>query len=147
VLDVGHTVDAGCISARNVPEYDFNLRLAKYLERSLIEDGFTKTVLLVTGAAQDQACSPALPRQRLSANLLVSIHHDRAGLVNGKLEFEGKEAISATDLGVTRFSSRTRIPYRQKLAVGRLLGNELRDRGLQYAVNTRNPSWVDTSAN
>ena len=40
VLDVGHTVDSpGAISARNVPEYDFNLRLATYLERSLIEDG------------------------------------------------------------------------------------------------------------
>src|SRR5713226_2330583 len=52
ILDVGHTADApGAISARNVPEYDFNLRLAALLERSLIEDGFNKTVLLVTGGS------------------------------------------------------------------------------------------------
>ena len=49
VLDVGHTVESpGANSARNVPEYDFNLRLATQIKRSLIEDGFDKTVLLVT---------------------------------------------------------------------------------------------------
>src|SRR6478672_11314972 len=49
VLDVGHTVESeGAISARNVPEFNFNLRLATQMQRDLIGDGFGKTVLLVT---------------------------------------------------------------------------------------------------
>ena len=49
ILDVGHTAEAlGANSARNVPEYFFNYRLAAQIQRSLIEAGFDKTVLLAT---------------------------------------------------------------------------------------------------
>jgi N-acetylmuramoyl-L-alanine amidase len=49
VVDVGHTAEVpGAFSARGVPEYEFNLRLAKEIERGLIEAGFARTVLLVT---------------------------------------------------------------------------------------------------
>ena len=41
ILDVGHTAESeGAISARNVPEFNFNLRLATQIQRDLIEDGF-----------------------------------------------------------------------------------------------------------
>ncbi|MDI3566608.1 N-acetylmuramoyl-L-alanine amidase [Bradyrhizobium sp. Arg816] len=44
VLDVGHTVQApGARSARNISEYDFNLRLGQRIERRLMVDGFTST--------------------------------------------------------------------------------------------------------
>ena len=49
VVDVGHTVQApGALSARSVPEYNFNLRLGQQIHQRLIADGFTGTVLLVT---------------------------------------------------------------------------------------------------
>src|SRR5215468_4829252 len=49
IVDVGHTAEAhGAMSARGVPEYEFNLRLAKLIERDLIEAGFRKTILLIT---------------------------------------------------------------------------------------------------
>jgi N-acetylmuramoyl-L-alanine amidase len=49
ILDVGHTAEApGARSARNVPEFEFNLRLAKLVETKLKAEGFAATSLLVT---------------------------------------------------------------------------------------------------
>src|ERR1700679_1470320 len=49
VLDVGHTAESeGATSARNVPEFDFNLRLAQRIEEKLKAEGFAGTRLLVT---------------------------------------------------------------------------------------------------
>ena len=78
LLDVGHTEEAhGAISARNVAEYVFNLRLAREIDRRLIEDGFTRTVLLVThGSAQRSLIERVTVANRLSASLFLSIHHD-----------------------------------------------------------------------
>ena len=48
VLDVGHTAESeGAISARNVAEYVFNLRLARRIEEKLKAEGFAETRLLV----------------------------------------------------------------------------------------------------
>src|SRR5436309_2870412 len=143
VLDVGHTVDApGAISARNVPEYDFNLRLAKYLERRLIEDGFTKTVLLVTGGrARPSLFARAAKANGLSANLLVSIHHDSVpDSLMESWEFEGKQGhFSDRFRGYSIFVSYENPHLDRSLLFGRLLGNELKDRGLQYARQYTQP--------
>ena len=46
VLDVGHTADSqGAISARNVAEFAFNLRLAQRIEEKLKAEGFAETRL------------------------------------------------------------------------------------------------------
>src|SRR3954449_7613264 len=51
ILDVGHTAEEpGAISARGVPEFAFNLRLAQYIRQQLISAGFAQTeVLIATG--------------------------------------------------------------------------------------------------
>src|SRR5258708_6098829 len=95
VLDIGHTADAlGAISARNVPEYFFNYRLAAQIERSLIDDGFSKTVLLATrGPARPSLLDRVARANGLSANLLVSIHHDSVpDSLLESWEFEDKES-------------------------------------------------------
>jgi len=143
ILDVGHTAEAlGAISARNVPEYYFNYRLAAQIERSLIEDGFNKTVLLVTrGPARPSLFDRVARANGLSANLFVSIHHDS---VPDKLleswQFEGKEShFSDRFSGHSIFVSSAN-PYRNgSLLFGRLLGKELKDRGLQYARQYTQP--------
>ena len=78
VVDVGHTAEAhGAMSARNVPEYDFNFNLAWQIQHSLIANGFTKTVLLVTdGDARPSLFKRVGVANQLSANLFLSIHHD-----------------------------------------------------------------------
>ena len=137
VLDVGHTVESpGANSARNVPEYDFNLRLATQIKRSLIEDGFDKTVLLVTaGRARPSLFARVAKVNGLSANLLVSIHHNSVpDSLMEKWEFEGKESyFSDRFTGHSIFVSYENPNLDRSLLFARLLGNELKDRGLQYA--------------
>ena len=140
ILDVGHSAEAlGAISARNVPEYYFNYRLAAQMERSLIEDGFDKTVLLVTrGPARPSLLDRVARASRLSANLLVSIHHDS---VPDKLleswEFEGKEShFSDRFKGHSIFVSYENPHRKASLLFGRLLGKE---GGLQYARQYTQP--------
>src|SRR5580692_12694244 len=53
LIDVGHTATSpGADSARGVPEYDFNLKLADVIAQSLQEAGFDKTVRLITSGAK-----------------------------------------------------------------------------------------------
>ncbi len=143
ILDVGHTVEApGAISARNVPEYDFNLRLATQIKRGLIEDGFDKTVVLVTaGRARPSLFKRVAKVNGLSANLLVSIHHDSVpDSLLETWEFEGKEShFSDRFTGHSIFVSYENPHLKGSLLFGRLLGNELKDKGLQYARQYTQP--------
>jgi len=143
VLDVGHTADAlGAISARNVPEYFFNYRLAAQIERSLIEDGFDKTVLLVTGGPARPSLFDRVARANgLSANLLVSIHHDSVpDQLLESWDFEDKEShFSDRFSGHSIFVSYENPHLNGSLLFGRLLGKELKDRGLQYARQYTQP--------
>jgi N-acetylmuramoyl-L-alanine amidase len=143
ILDVGHTAEAlGAISARNVPEYYFNYRLAAQIERSLIEDGFNKTVLLVTGGPARPSLFDRVARANgLSPNLLVSIHHDSVpDSLLESWEFEGKEShFSDRFRGHSIFVSYDNPHLNGSLLFGRLLGKELKDRGLQYARQYTQP--------
>ena len=143
VLDVGHTADAlGAISARNVPEYFFNYRLAAQIERSLIEDGFDKTVLLVThGPARPSLFDRVARANGLSANLLVSIHHDSVpDQLLESWDFEDKEShFSDRFSGHSIFVSYENPHLNGSLLFGRLLGKELKDRGLQYTRQYTQP--------
>src|SRR5271167_4754648 len=53
LIDVGHTATSpGADSARGVPEYEFNLKLADVIAQSLHEAGFDKTVRLITSGTR-----------------------------------------------------------------------------------------------
>ncbi len=123
IMDVGHTAESqGAIS--------------------LIEDGFNKTVLLVTGgSARPSLFKRAAKANGLSANLLVSIHHDSVpDPLMESWEFEGKEShFSDRFTGHSIFVSYENPQLDRSLLFGRLLGNELKDRGLQYARQYTQP--------
>jgi len=137
ILDVGHTAEApGALSARNVPEYQFNLRLAAYIKRDLIKGGFNKTVLLVTGGpARPSLFDRVMTANGLSANLFVSIHHDSVpDSLLESWEFDGKESYFSDQFsGYSIFVSYENPHLNESLLFGHLLGKELKDRGLQYA--------------
>jgi N-acetylmuramoyl-L-alanine amidase len=143
ILDVGHTAEAlGAVSARNVPEYYFNYRLAAQIARTLIEDGFDKTVLLVTrGPARPSLFDRVARANGLSANLLVSIHHDSVpDPLLESWEFEGKDShFSDRFSGHSIFVSYENPHLNGSLLFGRLLGKQLKDRGLQYARQYTQP--------
>ena len=113
VVDVGHTSESdGATSARNVPEYLFNLRLARQIEAKLKAEGFASTKLIVTeGRARPSLFRRVETASALHADLFLSIHHDS---VPDKLledwDFEGKPShFSDRFSGLFRSTSRTTI--------------------------------------
>ena len=143
VVDVGHTADVpGVRSARGVPEYDFNLRLAKLIEQSLLDAGFSRTVLLITADPPPRGLIERVARARkLRADLFLSIHHD--GVPDRfleKWEYEGQEhSFSDRFKGHSIFISNDNGDRRGSLLYGRLLGQQLKARGLQYTPHYTEP--------
>jgi len=137
VLDVGHTAESeGAISARNIPEFAFNLRLAQRIEEKLKAEGFAETRLLVTeGKARPSLVKRVAAANNLHANLFLSIHHD--SVPNSLLqnwEFEGKKShFSDRFSGYSVFVSRNNPDFKTSLSVAELVGKALKAQGLQYA--------------
>jgi N-acetylmuramoyl-L-alanine amidase len=143
VIDVGHTAESeGAISARNVAEYVFNLRLAKRIEQQLKADGFAGTRLLVTeGKARRSLVTRVAAANNLAPNLFLSIHHDS---VPDKFledwEFEGKKRhFSDRFSGYSVFVSRDNPDFSTSLAFAELLAMEMKAQGLKYARQYSQP--------
>jgi N-acetylmuramoyl-L-alanine amidase len=143
VLDVGHTAESeGAISARNVAEFVFNLRLAQRIEEKLKAAGFTETKLLLTGGkARRSLFKRVAAANDLQANLFLSIHHDS---VPDKLlenwEFEGKKShFSDRFSGYSVFVSRNNPDFKTSLSFAELVGREMKAEGLQYAQQYTQP--------
>jgi N-acetylmuramoyl-L-alanine amidase len=137
VLDVGHTAKSeGAISARNVPEFAFNLHLARRIEEKLKAAGFAGTKLLVTeGNSRASLIKRVAAANDLPADLFLSIHHDS---VPNKLlenwEFEGKKShFSDRFSGYSVFVSRDNPDFKTSLSFAELIGREMKAEGLQYA--------------
>jgi N-acetylmuramoyl-L-alanine amidase len=143
VLDVGHTAESeGAISARNVAEYVFNLRLAQRIEEKLKADGFAATRLLVTeGRARPSLFRRVAAASNLQADLLLSIHHDSVPdsfLENW--EFEGKKRhFSDRFSGYSVFVSRNNPDFKTSLVFAELVGKEMKANGLEYARQYSQP--------
>jgi N-acetylmuramoyl-L-alanine amidase len=137
VLDVGHTAESeGAISARNVAEFDFNLRLARRIAESLKVAGFAATRLLVTqGKAKPSLFRRVAAANDLQADLFLSIHHD--SVPNSFLEdwdFQGKKShFSDRFGGYSVFVSRENPDFRTSLKFAELVGREMKAEGLDYA--------------
>jgi len=137
VLDVGHTAESeGATSARNVPEFAFNLRLAQRIEQKLKAEGFAETRLLVTeGKARPSLVKRVVAASDLNADLFLSIHHD--SVPNSFLEdweFDGKKShFSDKFSGYSVFVSRDNPDFTTSLAFAELLAKEMKAQGLQYA--------------
>lgn len=136
VLDVGHSARSpGAKSARGADEFDFNLRLAKQIDQALLEAGFAKAVLMVTDGRANRSLYTRVARANdLSANLLLSIHHDSVpDRFLERWEYNGKqEAFSDRFKGHSIFVSDDNIDPKDSLLFGSMLGQQLKARGLQY---------------
>ena len=136
LLDVGHSAEVpGSRSARRVPEYEFNLRLAKRLEGSLRAAGFGGALLLITpGAARPGLFARVARANTWPADLFISVHHD--SVPEWFLEVwnvDGKpEGYSDRFSGHSVFVSTENKQADASLAFARLLGRELKAQGLRY---------------
>jgi N-acetylmuramoyl-L-alanine amidase len=137
ILDVGHSAESyGAMSARKVPEFEFNLNLGKRIEEKLKADGFAQTVLLVTeGKARPSLMKRVAVANRKGADLFLSIHHDSVpGIYAEKWEFEGRKSIF-NDMfgGYSVFVSKQNPHYRESLRFARMVGNQMASKELQFA--------------
>jgi N-acetylmuramoyl-L-alanine amidase len=137
VLDVGHTAESeGAISARNVSEFVFNLRLAKRIEEKLKAEGFAETKLLLTeGKARRSLVKRVTAANDLRADLFLSIHHDSVpNKFLEEWEFEGKKSrFSDRFSGYSVFVSRSNPDFKTSFAFAELIGKEMKAQGLDYA--------------
>jgi N-acetylmuramoyl-L-alanine amidase len=139
VLDVGHSDQVpGAKSARGLREYDYNLRLAKLVDRQLIAAGFANTKLLITDGAKMKSLHQRVARANsASADLFLSIHHDSVPdsfLQNWEFQGEPRK-FSDRFKGHSIWVSRDNRDYSGSLLFGKLLGNELKTRGLSYTTH------------
>lgn len=136
VLDVGHTAEAGgARSARGVPEYVFNLRLARQIEKGLREAGFARTGLLImSGVGRPQLLRRSARASELAADLLVSIHHDSVQeSYLARWEHDGRaDLFSDRFSGYSLFVASGNARFDDSLAFARLLADELMARGLHF---------------
>src|ERR1700694_2413374 len=143
VLDVGHSAESeGAISARNVAEFVFNLRLAQRIEEKLKAEGFAETRLLLTeGKARPSLVKRVARANNLQANLFLSIHHDSVpDSLLENWEFEGKKShFSDRFSGYSVFVSRNNPDFKTSLSFAELVGKEMKAQGLQYARQYTQP--------
>jgi N-acetylmuramoyl-L-alanine amidase len=143
IVDVGHTAKSeGANSARNAPEFAFNLHLARRIAEKLKAQGFAGTKLLVT----EGDARPSLVRRVTAANdwpadFFLSIHHDS---VPNKLledwEFEGKQShFSDRFSGYSVWVSHENPEFKTSLAFAEFLAKEMKARGLNYAHQYTDP--------
>ena len=136
LIDVGHTATSpGADSARGVPEYDFNLKLADVIAQSLHEAGFDKTVRLITSGAKFASLFERARRaNNVQADLFISIHHDSVpDNLKEVWQYEGKKSYYSDRFsGYAIFVSNDNADRAGSLAFGHSLGQELQKRGLHY---------------
>jgi N-acetylmuramoyl-L-alanine amidase len=136
ILDVGHTIDSpGAYSARGAPEYRFNFFLTRQIELQLKEAGFSKTVVMITqGKARPSLAARIARANGLGGHLLISVHHDSVPQqFKDDWKYEGKEfEFSDRFKGHSIFVSMNNHDVKASMQFGKLLGQALKTRGLDY---------------
>ncbi len=136
IVDVGHTAgNPGAKSARGAYEYDFNLKLATLIDEKLRAAGFSRSVLLITTDNKRRALFERIRRaQAQSGDLFLSIHHDSVpDRFLQKWEFGGEQrSYSDRFKGHSIFVSHDNADYAGSVQFARLLGQQLKERGLKY---------------
>ena len=125
-LDVGHSVaQPGATSSRGLPEFNFNLALAKIVKPVLERYGFS---VLMVGEHGGMADLRARTRSAKGADFFLSLHHDS---VQPKYlswwQYEGKRnAYSDVFSGFSVFVSRSNPQPKVSLLCASAIGKSLR---------------------
>ena len=134
-VDAGHGPNVpGATSARGVPEYDFNLRLAKDVVAALGAAGFAKAFLLDPKGVDLPPAARAARANTARANLLLSIHHDAVQpqfLETWSVDGRTRRYCDRY-AGYSLFFSRRNPFAGRSLALAKEIGRELTEAGLAF---------------
>jgi N-acetylmuramoyl-L-alanine amidase len=128
-IDVGHYLkDPGVISARGVPEFDYNLHLAHEIEIALKHAGHRTLLIGDDGLSED--LSRRAPRAS-GMDLFISVHHDSTQeRYQSVWEYEGVERhYSDRFAGFSLFVSRNNGQLARSLMCASAIGAALRQAG------------------
>jgi len=124
-IDVGHYLaNPGVISARGIPEFDYNLRLAREVSEALRRAGH-KTLLIGDDGLAENLGSRA-PRAK-GMDLFISIHHDSvqprflSSWESGGETFFYSDQFSGFSLFVSRLNSHTEPSLKCASGIGAAL--------------------------
>jgi len=142
LVDAGHGPRrSGAESARGVPEYAFNTRLAQRVVAALRAAGFVRAALLDPVGEDLSPTARAVRANTRGGRLLVSIHHDAVQprylstwTVDGKIR-----RYSDRFAGYSLFFSGKSAQAKASLTLARLIGRELRGAGLSFTRHHAEP--------
>lgn len=137
VIDVGHSREnSGAISARGMPEYEFNLRLARQITQSLVDSGYVKTELMITNGGLKTLVQRSVKANQLHADLFISIHHDSVqNIYLRKWTYENRLRVySDRYKGYSIFVSHANAHRDASLQFATALGDALIARGMQFST-------------
>jgi N-acetylmuramoyl-L-alanine amidase len=124
-VDVGHYLaNPGVISARGIPEFDYNLRLARDVSEALRRAGH-RTLLIGDDGLAENLGSRA-PRAK-GMDLFISVHHDSvqprflSSWESGSETFLYSDHFSGFSLFVSRLNSHTESSLKCASAIGAAL--------------------------
>jgi N-acetylmuramoyl-L-alanine amidase len=142
-VDVGHTKESdGAMSARDVPEYSFNLNLSRRLVDKLKSEGFAETRLMITeGKARPSLIRRVATAHAMKADIFLAIHHDSVpDKFKEKWQFEGKKLeYSDKFSGYSLFVSKDNPYFESSFQLAKLIGQQLKGKGLKYADQYASP--------
>lgn len=137
-LDIGHSKKrCGAVSARGVGEFTYNKAMAEVILKELNENGFvTSFIINENGKGLRNSKRPLLAKEK-KADLYISIHHDSVQPhYLSSWMYKGKRR-RYCDLftGYSLFVSMENKGHEKNLHFARVLGTELRVRGLKPTLH------------
>ena len=127
-LDAGHGIRTqGAISARGVPEFEFNRQLVIVIDDALTRAGVRTVLIAVDGSIEDLVSRPRKARDA-GAQLFISVHHDSAkARFHRDWQFEGKPRKFLDDRfrGFSLFVSRSNPQWPLALKCASAIGAQL----------------------
>ncbi|WP_284422110.1 MULTISPECIES: N-acetylmuramoyl-L-alanine amidase [unclassified Bradyrhizobium] len=136
----GKVCSWGETSARGVPEYDFNIKLATRVSDELISEGFRSTRLLIPRVGTTLAQRADLANA-MNANVFISVHHD--GINDDYLNkwTYGGQTLYFFDQsnGFSLHVAPSNPKYLESLELARLIADQLIEKGLNF--NRIHEAW------
>lgn len=140
-IDAGHYhAEPGAISARGIPELEFNLNLARKFQAALDKKGIRSFLTNPNGDMESLIDRP-LSAEKAGATLFISIHHDSVEQRNMSMwQWRGEEHHYCDRFcGYSLYVSRRNPHFKESLRAARVAANELLASGLTPALYHADP--------